>query len=637
MLFVGGKAMEIKMKDGFIKVAVATPEITVNNTKKNSQNIIKQITEAASKGAKIVVFPELCITGYTIGDLVFQSTAVKRAADALTEILDATKALDILFAVGLPILVDDKLYNAAAVCKGGRVLGFVPKTNLPTYGEYREARFFSKPSKTAMVDFNGIEVPCGSKLIFCAKGMENLRISCEICEDMWVAISPSAHHALNGANVILNLSASGETAGKSAVRKMHISSLSLRTMTAYLYADAGEGESTTDLVFGGNNMIYQCGKKIAEAKLFENGITYGVLDLEKTSLMRRKMTTFVPEQDDEYKRIYFDIELTETKPENVNPHPFIPKDDARLKERCESILNMQSAGLRKRMKHIGLKTVTLGISGGLDSTLALLVTARTFDSLGLDRKGIIAVTMPCFGTTDRTYNNSKRLADAVGVTLREVSIAKSVTQHLEDIGASIDEHDITYENAQARERTQVLMDISNKTGGIVVGTGDLSELALGFATYNGDHMSMYGVNASVPKTLMRSLVKYVADTIGGELKDILYDVLDTPVSPELLPPDEGSIKQKTEDIVGPYEIHDFVIYNYVRFGFSKEKIQRLAEAAFEGVYTKETIEKWHNLFYKRFFNNQFKRSAVPDGPKVGTVSLSPRGDWVMPSDAVFEE
>ena len=628
--------MEIKMKDGFIKVAVATPEITVNNTKKNSQNIIKQITEAASKGAKIVVFPELCITGYTIGDLVFQSTAVKRAADALTEILDATKALDILFAVGLPILVDDKLYNAAAVCKGGRVLGFVPKTNLPTYGEYREARFFSKPSKTAMVDFNGIEVPCGSKLIFCAKGMENLRISCEICEDMWVAISPSAHHALNGANVILNLSASGETAGKSAVRKMHISSLSLRTMTAYLYADAGEGESTTDLVFGGNNMIYQCGKKIAEAKLFENGITYGVLDLEKTSLMRRKMTTFVPEQDDEYKRIYFDIELTETKPENVNPHPFIPKDDARLKERCESILNMQSAGLRKRMKHIGLKTVTLGISGGLDSTLALLVTARTFDSLGLDRKGIIAVTMPCFGTTDRTYNNSKRLADAVGVTLREVSIAKSVTQHLEDIGASIDEHDITYENAQARERTQVLMDISNKTGGIVVGTGDLSELALGFATYNGDHMSMYGVNASVPKTLMRSLVKYVADTIGGELKDILYDVLDTPVSPELLPPDEGSIKQKTEDIVGPYEIHDFVMYNYVRFGFSKEKIQRLAEAAFEGVYTKETIEKWHNLFYKRFFNNQFKRSCVPDGPKVGSVTLSPRTDFKMSSDSCFD-
>ncbi len=629
--------MEIKMKDGFIKVAAATPEITVNSTKKNSENIIKQINEAASNGAKIVVFPELCITGYTIGDLVFQSTAVNRAASALSEILNATKALDILFAVGLPILVDDKLYNVAAVCKDGKVLGFVPKSNLPTYGEYREARFFTKPSKTIMVNFNGDEVPCGSKLIFCAKGMENLRISCEICEDMWVAIPPSSHHALNGANVILNLSASGETAGKSAVRKTHLSSLSLRTMTAYIYADAGEGESTTDLVFGGNNMIFECGKKLAEAKLFENGITYGVLDLEKTSLMRRKMTTFVPEQDDEYKRIYFDIELTETKPENVNPHPFIPKDDARLKERCESILDMQCAGLRKRMKHIGLKSVTLGISGGLDSTLALLVTARTFDGLGLDRKGIIAVTMPCFGTTDRTYNNSKKLADAMGVTLREVSIAKSVTQHLEDIGASIDDHDVTYENAQARERTQVLMDISNKTGGIVVGTGDLSELALGFATYNGDHMSMYGVNASVPKTLMRSLVKYVADADGAELKDILYDVLDTPVSPELLPPDEGSIKQKTEDIVGPYEIHDFVIYNYVRFGFGKEKIQRLAEAAFEGVYTKETIEKWHNLFYKRFFNNQFKRSAVPDGPKVGTVSLSPRGDWVMPSDAVFED
>ncbi len=625
------------MKDGFIKVAAATPEITVNSTKKNSENIIKQIKEAASHGAKIVVFPELCITGYTIGDLVFQSTTVKRAALALGEILDATKTLDVLFAVGLPILADDKLYNVAAVCKSGKVLGFVPKTNLPNYGEYHEERFFNKPSKTIMVEFNGEKIPCGTKLIFCANGLENLRISCEICEDMWVAIPPSSHHALNGASVILNLSASGETAGKSSVRKTHLSSLSLRTMTAYIYADAGEGESTTDLVFGGNNMIYECGKKLAEAKLFENGIVYSVLDVEKVSIMRRKMTTFVPEHDDEYNRIYFDIEITETKPEKVNPHPFVPKDDVRLTERCESILEMQCAGLRKRIKHIGLKTVTLGVSGGLDSTLALLVAAKTFDRLELDRKGIIAVTMPCFGTTDRTYNNSKRLADAMGVTLREVSIAKSVTQHLEDIGASVDDHDVTYENAQARERTQVLMDISNKTGGIVVGTGDLSELALGFATYNGDHMSMYGVNASVPKTLMRSLVKYVADTSGGELKEILYDVLDTPVSPELLPPDEGAIKQKTEDIVGPYEIHDFVIYNYIRFGFSKNKIQRLAEAAFEGVYTKETIEKWHNLFYRRFFNNQFKRSAIPDGPKVGTVSLSPRGDWMMPSDAVFEE
>ncbi len=629
--------MEINMKDGFIKVAAATPEITVNSTKKNSENIIKQIKEAASNGAKIVVFPELCITGYTIGDLVFQSTTVNRAVSALGEILKATKKLDIIFAVGLPILIDDRIYNVAAVCKGGKVLGFVPKTNLPDYGEHHETRYFAKPSKTTMVEFNGEEVPCGTKLIFCAKGMDNLRISCEICEDMWVAISPSMHHALNGANIILNLSASSETAGKSTFRKTHLSSLSLRTMTAYIYADAGEGESTTDLVFGGNNMIYECGRKLAEAKLFENGIIYGVLDLEKTSLMRRKMSTFMSEHDEEYKKIYFDIEIKETKPENVNPHPFVPKNDARLAERCESIINMQCAGLRKRIKHIGIKTVTLGISGGLDSTLALLVAAKTFDTLGFDRKGIIAVTMPCFGTTDRTYKNSKKLADAMGVTLREVPIAKSVTQHLEDIGASIDEHDVTYENAQARERTQVLMDISNKTGGIVVGTGDLSELALGFATYNGDHMSMYGVNASVPKTLMRSLVKYIADTEGGALKDILYDVLDTPVSPELLPPDEGAIKQKTEDIVGPYEIHDFVIYNYVRFGFSKNKIQRLAEAAFEGVYTKETIEKWHNLFYKRFFNNQFKRSAVPDGPKVGTISLSPRGDWIMPSDAVFED
>ncbi len=625
------------MKDGFIKVAVATPEITVNSTKKNSENIIKQIKAAASNGAKIVVFPELCITGYTIGDLIFQSTTVKRASNALTEILDATKALDILFAVGLPIAVDDKIYNVAAVCKGGKVLGFVPKANLPDYGEHHETRFFDKPLRTTEVEFNGERIPCGTKLIFCARGIENLRISCEICEDMWVAISPSMHHALNGANVILNLSASSETAGKSAIRKTHLASLSLRTMTAYLYADAGDGESTTDLVFGGNNMIYECGKKIAEAELFENGITYGVLDLEKTSLMRRKMSTFIPEHDEEYKRIYFDTEITETKPEKVNPHPFIPSDNAGLAERCSNVIKMQCAGLRKRIKHIGIKTVTLGVSGGLDSTLALLVAAKTFDSLGLDRKGIIAVTMPCFGTTDRTYNNSKKLADVMGVTLREVSIAKAVTQHLEDIGASIDDHDVTYENAQARERTQVLMDISNKTGGIVVGTGDLSELALGFATYNGDHMSMYGVNASVPKTLIRSLVKFVADTEGGKLKEILYDVLDTPVSPELLPPDENLIKQKTEDIVGPYEIHDFVIYNYLKFGFSKEKIQRLAEVAFEGVYTKETIEKWHNLFYRRFFNNQFKRSAVPHGPKVGTISLSPRGDWIMPSDAVFED
>ena len=626
------------MKDGFIKVAAATPEITVNSTKKNSKNIIEQIKEAASNGAKIVVFPELCITGYTIGDLVFQSTAVKRAALALNEILDATKALDVLFAVGLPLLVDDKLYNAAAVCKGGRVLGFVPKTNLPDYAEYHEARFFDTPSKTVMVEFNGEEVPCGTKLIFCAREMDNLRISCEICEDMWVAISPSAHHALNGANVILNLSASSETAGKSAIRKTHLSSLSLRTMTAYLYADAGEGESTTDLVFGGNNLIYECGKRIAEARLFENGITYGVLDLEKTSLMRRKMTTFSPEHDEEYKRIYFDIEIAETKPENVNPHPFVPKDDARIEERCKSVIEIQCAGLRKRIKHIGLKTVTLGVSGGLDSTLALLVAAKTFDSLGLDRKGIIAVTMPCFGTTKRNKNNATVLCEELGVDFRCVDIFDAVNIHFRDIGHDPADRNVTYENSQARERTQILMDIANDCGGMVIGTGDLSELALGWATYNGDHMSMYGVNASVPKTLVRHVVSHCADLYEAEgsqmIADALRDVLNTPVSPELLPANEnGEIAQKTEDLVGPYELHDFYLYYTVRYGFSPSKLYRLAKYALGNIYDDETLRKWLKVFVRRFFSQQFKRSCSPDGPKVGSVALSPRGAWLMPSDA----
>ncbi len=626
------------MKDGFLKVAAATPEIRVNDTQHNSQAIIKQIEEASKNGAKIVVFPELCITGYTVGDLIFQSSSTRRAKTALVEILNKTRFFDVLFAVGLPLLVNDKLYNVAAICKSGKVLGFVPKVNLPNYSGHFEKRYFAVPEKNTVVKFEGEDVPFGSKLIFCADSMEELRIACEICEDLWVPVPPSAKHAMNGANVILNLSASGEAAGKTDFRRIHVASHSLRTLSAYIYADAGDGESTTDIVFGGNNLIYECGKKCAEAKLFKNEITYAVIDVEKSSLLRRKMTSFSPDFDDEYERIYFDLRLEETKPEKVNPHPFVPSNSETLFERCEDIINMQCAGLEKRLRHINLKTVTIGVSGGLDSTLALLVATRTFEKMNLDKKGIIAVTMPCFGTSDRTYNNSKKLADCLGVTLREVSIAKSVTQHLEDIGASIDEHDVTYENAQARERTQVLMDISNKTGGIVVGTGDLSELALGFATYNGDHMSIYNVNSSVPKTLMQSLVRHIANMSESDLKTVLYDVLDTPISPELLPNEgQGEMKQKTEDIVGPYEIHDFVLYNYIRFGFDKRKIQRLAESAFEGVYDKETIEKWHNLFYKRFFNNQFKRSAVPDGPKIGTVSLSPRTDWKMPSDAIFED
>ncbi len=623
------------MKNGFIKVAAATPEIRVCDTEYNSQNIIEQICTAEKNGAKIVVFPELCITGYTCGDLFLQSTLAENAKSALKKIVDETKKLDILFAVGLPYLAEDKLYNAAAICKGGKVLGIVPKSNIPNYGEFGEARYFSVLDKNITVRFFGEDIPFGSKLIFCAENCEYLRIACEICEDLWVTAPPSNDHTLNGATVVLNLSASDETVGKKEYRKMLITSHTARTISAYIYADAGEGESTTDLVYSGNNFICECGKVLCEADLFESGIIYSVIDVEKISLLRRKVTTFNMQTDNEYKRIYFDTKIVETPLEReIDAHPFVPSDEKGMADRCESVLNIQCEGLKKRLKHIGLETVTVGVSGGLDSTLALLVAVKAFDRLGLDRKGIIAVTMPCFGTTDRTYNNSRLLADALGVTLREVNIAKSVVQHLEDIGASIDEHDVTYENAQARERTQVLMDISNKTGGIVIGTGDLSELALGFATYNGDHMSMYGVNCDVPKTLIRYLVKYAADLFGGELKDVLYDILDTPVSPELLPPDEqGDIEQKTENIVGPYELHDFFLYNYIRFGFSKEKIHRMAVKAFEGIYDSETIKKWIDIFFKRFYNNQFKRSAVPDGPKVGSVGLSPRGDWRMPSDA----
>lgn len=627
------------MRHGFIKVAAATPEIRVGDTDFNSKNITTQIFDAAKCGAKVLVFPELCITGYTCSDLFLQQSLISRAKSALEQILNETAELDILFAVGLPYLYEDKLYNTAAVCKGGKVLGIVPKSNIPNYSEFYEARHFNTIDKVVDEKIFGYSVPFGSKLIFCANQCEYLRIACEICEDIWVPLPPSTEHAQNGATVIMNLSASDETVGKRDFRKMLLTAHTARTVTAYIYADAGEGESTTDLVFAGNNMICDCGKLSAEAPLFKNGIIYTVIDTEKISLLRRKISTFQSAHSDGYRKIYFDAEAVETPLEcNINPRPFVPKDTARLTTRCESIFAMQCSGLRKRLKHIGLKTVTLGISGGLDSTLALLVTAKTFDSLGLDRRGIIAVTMPCFGTTDRTYNNAKKLVSELGATLREVRIADSVIQHMHDIGASLDEHDVTYENAQARERTQVLMDISNKTGGIVIGTGDLSELALGFATYNGDHMSMYGVNCSIPKTLVRYLVRYEADLYGGELKNVLYDILDTPVSPELLPPSEsGSIKQKTEDIVGPYELHDFFLYNMIRYGFSKNKIQRMAEKAFDGEYNSETIKKWIDIFFRRFYNNQFKRSAIPDGPKVGTISLSPRGDWRMPSDAVFKD
>ena len=475
----------------------------------------------------------------------------------------------------------------------------------------------------------------GSKLIFMAKEMPEFAVAAEICEDLWTANPPSNSHVENGATIIINQSASDEVIGKSSWRRKLVEIQSAKTESVYIYADAGEGESTTDMTFSGHNLIYEAGIKLAESAVFSEGITYADVDVERVLQERRRITTFKNSEKNDYQIIYFSTKVEETNIERkFDMRPFVPDNDDNLRERCEEIFAIQYHGLKKRLKHIGINTVTIGISGGLDSTLALLVTAKAFEDLGLPMSGIIAVTMPCFGTTDRTYNNAVSMIKSIGATFREVNIKAAVKQHLSDIGADINVHDVTYENAQARERTQVLMDIANKTGGIVIGTGDLSELALGFATYNGDHMSMYGVNASVPKTLVRYLVKYVADISDEKLKNTLYDVLDTPVSPELLPPEDGEIVQQTEEIVGPYELHDFFLYNMIRWGFSKEKIYRMAKHAFVGVYDDEKIEKWLNTFERRFYNSQFKRSCIPDSVKVGSVSLSPRGDWRMPSDAV---
>ena len=626
------------MTDGFIKVAVATPKIRVADVHYNSANITQAIRQASDKGAKLIVFPELCITAYTCEDLFLQDKLIRLALDAVLRIAADTADLDILSVVGLPLSVDGKLYNTAAVMKGGQILGFVPKSNLPNYAEFYEARHFHVMDRNTTVRINGTDVPIGPKLIFCSNQVEDFKIGCEICEDLWVTTPPSSGHAENGATVIVNLSASDEIIAKAAFRHTLIRSQSSRAVCAYLYADAGEGESTTDLVFAGHKLVYETGSLLAESELFQTGITYTDIDVNKVVLDRRRLTTFKQEHDPAYQRIYFDVCVEETQLDRTfNAHPFVPKSSVQLDQRCKEILTLQCMGLKKRLEHIGLKTVTLGISGGLDSTLALLVTAKAFDRLNLPRSGIIAVTMPCFGTTGRTYQNAKALIQAVGANFREVNIRESVTQHMDDIGADLKTHDVTYENAQARERTQVLMDISNKTGGIVIGTGDLSELALGWATYNGDHMSMYGVNASIPKTLVRYLVQHAAESSEGQLRETLLDILDTPVSPELLPPKDGEISQQTEEIVGPYELHDFFLYQMIRCGFEKGKIRRMAEAAFHGKYTREVIQKWLDIFYRRFFQNQFKRSCIPDGPKVGSVTLSPRGDWRMPSDAVLFE
>ncbi len=624
------------MKHGFVKVAAVTPDIRVADVAYNTEKICEAIDKAAFERAKIVVFPELCITGYTCSDLFLQDILLRESRKALMKIAAYTADKEMLVFIGVPLQIDGKLYNVAAALNRGAVIGLTTKTFLPNYGEFYEMRQFTPGPDTAReILFEGEKVPFGPQLLFQASAMEDLIVSAEICEDVWSPVPPSILAAVEGATVIVNCSASTETIGKDSYRRALIKGQSARLIAGYIYANAGEGESTTDVVFGGHNIIAENGTILAEAARFHNDIIYTEFDIQRIVSERRKNTTFQTSDTRELLRIPFYIEEEKTDLTRTFPRrPFVPGDEKERARRCEEILMIQAMGLKKRLAHTRAKTAVVGISGGLDSTLALIVTAKAFDMLGRDKKGIIAVTMPCFGTTDRTYQNACRMSLQVGAALRQVPIADSVMQHFKDIGHDPEDHSVTYENGQARERTQVLMDIANKNGGMVIGTGDMSELALGWATYNGDHMSMYGVNASVPKTLVRHLVKYEADTTKDEaLREVLYDVLDTPVSPELLPPKDGKIAQKTEDLVGPYELHDFFLYFLLRFGYEPSKIFRLAEETFAGEYDAETILKWLETFCRRFFSQQFKRSCLPDGPKIGTVALSPRGDWRMPSDA----
>lgn len=629
------------MIHGFIKTAAVTPKVQVADPEGNAREIIRLAKEAAGNGAKIIVFPELCITGYTCGDLFLQELLLESAKETLLQIIRETRELDALIFAGLPWEKEGKLYNVAAVFQGGKLLGLVPKTCIPNYGEFYELRHFARGNQEADAvwtdsgDGERDYIPFGTRLLFTCEEMPGLAVAAEICEDVWVPDPPSIHHALAGATVIVNCSASDETTGKDAYREALISGQSARLVCGYIYANAGEGESSQDLVFGGHNLIAENGKILSRSARFKNETIYADLDIARIVGERRRMTTFFSRTDAVYTEIGFHLNKEETKLSRfIDPAPFVPDDSQDRQKRCEEIFAIQYMGLKKRLEHTRSRTAVVGISGGLDSTLALLVAVRAFDSLGLPRKGILGVTMPCFGTTDRTYRNACELVRKLGGTLREVDIREAVTTHFRDIGHDPEVHDVTYENSQARERTQVLMDLANQSGGLVIGTGDMSELALGWATYNGDHMSMYGVNAGVPKTLVRHLVRYYADTCGDpELAATLLDVLDTPVSPELLPPKDGVIAQKTEDLVGPYELHDFFLYYVLRFGFTPSKIYRLARLAFAGVYGDDTILKWLKTFYRRFFTQQFKRSCLPDGPKVGSVAVSPRGDLRMPSDA----
>ncbi|MBQ8510853.1 MAG: NAD(+) synthase [Clostridia bacterium] len=630
------------MNHGFIKIAAASPRVIVADCASNAKEIIAAAKSAAEAGVRLLVLPELSVTGYTCGDLFGQKKLLDAAEASLLSIADATADLDMLICVGFPLRERAKLYNCAAVLHRGAILGVVPKTAIPNYGEFYEARNFTPASAdlSETISVGGRRVPFGTDLLFQCAGMEDFTVGVEICEDLWVPEPPSTRYALEGATLLCNLSASDETVGKAAYRRQLVSSHAARLVAGYIYADAGCGESTTDMVFAGHDLICENGGLLAESKPFADAspMIVSEIDVQRLVSERARMTTF-GQRPLTCRVIPFDMEIAETTLTRVFPRsPFVPEDASDRTERCEAILSMQSYGLRKRLEHAHAKTAVIGISGGLDSCLALLVSVRAMDLLNRPRTDIIAVTMPCFGTTKRTRSNAEILCERLGVSFRCVDIKEAVNQHFADIGHDPDVRDVTYENSQARERTQVIMDIANETGGLVIGTGDLSELALGWATYNGDHMSMYGVNGSVPKTLVRHVVRYFADTAGDRaLSDVLYDILDTPVSPELLPADDkGEIAQKTEDLVGPYELHDFFLYYFVRCSFPPEKIERLANHVFAGVYDADTIHKWLKTFVRRFFIQQFKRSCLPDGPKVGSLTLSPRGDWRMPSDASWD-
>ncbi|MCD8201496.1 MAG: NAD(+) synthase [Clostridia bacterium] len=626
------------MMYGYVRVCAATPEIKVADCAYNSDNIISCIDGAKGNGADLAVFPELCVTGYTCGDLFNQQALLDAVEKALTRIIAATEDTDMLVFVGVPVHVSGKLYNCAAAIDGGKLLALIPKTFLPEYGEFYETRHFTKaPKGVTDISFAGFTVPFGTDIILKDEEDARFAVAAELCEDLWAPQSPSIRHAMAGADIIVNLSCSDETVGKAEYRRELVRMQSAKLIAGYVYADSGDGESTTDMVFAGHNIICENGETLAESKLFENTILHADLDVEKLSVERQRMSsTFFADTDGYgYRTVGFKSKKKIEKFERTYPrHPFVPESREKLDERTSTILKIQSKGLEKRLLHTHSETAVIGISGGLDSALACLVTCRAFEDVGKDLSNVLCVTMPGFGTTDATLSNSLNLIKVLGCTSRTIPVGETVTKHFADIGHDAALRDVTYENAQARLRTLVLMDLANQTGGIVVGTGDLSELALGWATYNGDHMSMYAVNSSVPKTLVKHLIRYEAERRGGETEKILNAILAQEISPELLPPDEnGKISQKTEDIVGPYELHDFFLYYAVRFGFTPDKIRFIAEKTFDGVYAKEDISKWLRVFYKRFFSQQFKRSCIPDGVKVGSVTLSPRADWRMPSDA----